>query len=148
MDLKSEEVAFPSSSMKVRVVSSRWTSCSNSPSYLQPKTVCTPTIQTVCLYNHCQTLGRDVIHVGTDWGLFHQSRKHVSRCSWSDSCEYVRSILNIEWASPDHFWLVAYQHKLISSVYPGIHLMPHCFGNNEVVGYSGPAYTPVVSRKQ
>lgn len=35
---------------------------------------------------------------------------------------------------PDQAWLVADRHKLISSVYAGIHIMPDCFGNKEVVG--------------
>lgn len=41
----------------------------------------------IVLCDHCQTLGRDVIHVGTERGLFRQSRKQVLHCSWSDNCE-------------------------------------------------------------
>ena len=49
---------------------------------------------------------------------------------------------------PDHVWLVADRHKLISSVYAGIHIMRDCFGNKEAVGFSCPAYTAMVSGKQ
>lgn len=48
---------------------------------------------------------------------------------------------------PDHDWAVADRHKLIPSVYAGIVIKEHEFGNKEAVTYSGPTYVAVRSGK-
>lgn len=48
---------------------------------------------------------------------------------------------------PDHDWVVANRHKLIPSVYAGIHIKPNGMGQREAVGYSGPTYVAIRSGK-
>ena len=47
----------------------------------------------------------------------------------------------------DHDWVVATRHRLIQSVYAGIQIQSNGLGNRETVGYSGPTYISIRSRK-
>jgi hypothetical protein len=47
----------------------------------------------------------------------------------------------------NHDWVVAGRHKLIPSVYAGIHTVLVGFGNKQAAGCSGSTYTVVRSRK-
>ncbi|GBP81709.1 Probable uridine nucleosidase 2 [Eumeta japonica] len=48
---------------------------------------------------------------------------------------------------PDHDWVVAEKHKLISTVYAGIEINTDGMGRPEVVTYSGPTYVAIRSGK-
>lgn len=48
---------------------------------------------------------------------------------------------------PDHDWVIAARHKLIPSVYAGIHINSNGLGKKEAVGYSGPTYIGIRSGK-
>lgn len=48
---------------------------------------------------------------------------------------------------PDHDFVVAPRHKLIPSVYVGIHIKEGKIGDPKCVGYSGPTYVAVRSGK-
>lgn len=65
-------------------------------------------------------------------------------------CMYIKN-----WLKPKlHLVLTCPSYKQFAipmvdlCVYAGIHTMRDCFGNKEVVAYSGLAYTAVVSGKQ
>jgi hypothetical protein len=47
----------------------------------------------------------------------------------------------------DHDWVVAGRHKLILSVYAGIHIVLVGFGNKQAAGCSGRTHIAVRSRK-
>ncbi|XP_015116810.1 uncharacterized protein LOC107040985 [Diachasma alloeum] len=46
---------------------------------------------------------------------------------------------------PDHDWVIAERHKLIPSVYAGIHIKPGGIGSPDAMTYSGPTYVAIRS---
>jgi hypothetical protein len=48
---------------------------------------------------------------------------------------------------PDHDWVVAAEHKLIPSEYPGIAVYRYGIGISGAVGYSGQTYVAIRSGK-
>lgn len=48
---------------------------------------------------------------------------------------------------PDHDWVVAPSHKLIPSVYAGIHISDGKIGDLKTISYSGPTYIVIRSAK-